>query len=399
MFRALWVGSTVSNLGDGIRLAALPLLAEAITGSPALIAGLTSAQYTPWLVFGPVGGALVDRWRRRETILVVQTLRALVMVSLALVVVADRAAIWQLYVVAALITAGEILVDPAVGAVVPTVVPTERLEDANSRTTSAELVANELAGAPVGALAFAWVPGLPFVLDALSYGLSTLPFSRLPTTARRRRRPVSGLRSEIAEGARWLARHPVQGPMTASVALFNLGWVFTPALLVVLTQRTIGLSEPQFGLVLTAGAVGGVLGAALAGRTHRRFGRRATVVAGAALQALVTLAVAGSSSPLALVVLWFLSGIPMGLLVPVLRALQQRLTPTELLGRVNTASRTITRGAMMAGATIAGVVAEATTTRAAIASGAAVQAVGAALLWIALGRLCGDGDPPVGSMP
>ncbi|MDY7105007.1 MAG: MFS transporter [Actinomycetota bacterium] len=193
-FGALWAGTGISNLGDGMRLAALPLLAVAITDSPALVAGVTTAQRVPWLVFGPVGGALVDRWRRRETILVVQGLRAALLVGFTIVVATGRAEIWQLYVVTALVTAGEILVDPAIGALVPTVVEPERLDAANSRISGTEIVTNEFVGAPVGAALFAIAPWAPFAADAATYGLSTAPLARVERrpASRSDTRPASG---------------------------------------------------------------------------------------------------------------------------------------------------------------------------------------------------------------
>lgn len=78
-FTALFRGSLVSNIGDGMRLAAFPLLAASLTSSPFLIGAVTAAQYLPWLVFAPVGGVFVDRWDRRQTILVTQAARGLVM--------------------------------------------------------------------------------------------------------------------------------------------------------------------------------------------------------------------------------------------------------------------------------------------------------------------------------
>ncbi len=95
-FRALFGGTLLSNAGDGIRLALT------LTDSAFLISLVTAAQYLPWLVFAPVGGALVDRWSRRRTI----------------------------------------LVDPATVALVPTVVRDEQLDRANSRIASAEIVTN-----------------------------------------------------------------------------------------------------------------------------------------------------------------------------------------------------------------------------------------------------------------
>src|SRR5690606_2309548 len=136
-FDALFRGSLVTNTGDGIRLAALPLLAASLTSSPLLISAVTAAQYLPWATFAPLGGVLVDRRDRRRTILVTQTWRGLLMVVLALVVGLDAVEIWQLCVVAFLVTAGEILVDPSITALVPTVVEDDDLDRANGRIAGA----------------------------------------------------------------------------------------------------------------------------------------------------------------------------------------------------------------------------------------------------------------------
>jgi MFS family permease len=81
-FGGVFYGSLISSTGDGIRLAALPLLAAQVTSSPLLISAVTAAQYLPWATFAPFGGALVDRGDRRHTILVTQAWRGVVLLAL-----------------------------------------------------------------------------------------------------------------------------------------------------------------------------------------------------------------------------------------------------------------------------------------------------------------------------
>ncbi len=80
------MGSMISNTGDGLRLAALPLLAAELTSSPLLVAAVTSAQFLPWITFGPFGGALVDRWDRLRTIVATQAWRGVVMAGFGVLV-------------------------------------------------------------------------------------------------------------------------------------------------------------------------------------------------------------------------------------------------------------------------------------------------------------------------
>ena len=105
-FRALIFGSLISNTGDGIRLAAFPLLAAQLTSSPVLVSAVTAAQFLPWVSIAPVGGALVDRQDRRRMILITQAWRGAVMLLLAWLVASGHVAVWHLCVVAFVITAG-----------------------------------------------------------------------------------------------------------------------------------------------------------------------------------------------------------------------------------------------------------------------------------------------------
>ncbi|MCP5024829.1 MAG: MFS transporter [Actinomycetia bacterium] len=391
---ALWVGSGISNLGDGMRIAALPLLAAQLTDSPVLVAAVTSAQFLPWLVFAPVGGALVDRWRRRETILVTQLWRGAVMAGLAVLVATDLVAIWQIYVVAALITLGEILVDPAVGALVPTVVEPDQLDAANARIFGTEVATNEFAGAPLGSALFVVAPWLPFVVDAVSYTTSTVAFGFVP------RSPASGastdgFRAEMTQGFRWLAAHPLLGPFTLVMSLFNFGAVSGFALFVLLVTDVLGGSGFVYGLGLALLALGGITGSIVAARVAAAVGRRRLII-GASMMGSVFLA-AGAVAPNVpiLLVCWFLLGMPAGCTMPVGRALQQRLTPNHLLGRVNTASRFLTRGSMVLGSLTSGVVASLTSVRWAIGVGAVIEMVAALLLIWVLGGHDLDSGPVV----
>ncbi|MEE9413706.1 MAG: MFS transporter, partial [Acidimicrobiales bacterium] len=203
-FSALLTASFITNLGDGMRLAALPLLATTLTSSPLLITSVTAAQFLPWATFAPFGGVIVDRSDRRRLIMISQAWRALIMALLGVAVLADTTSIWLLMLVAFMITVGEILVDPSVVATVPALVAPADLDLANSRITTVEVVTNEFVGAPVGAAAFAWAPWLPFLLDAISYLGSIVPFSqvRSPSVQIDAPAPRRSVRAEMGVGLR-----------------------------------------------------------------------------------------------------------------------------------------------------------------------------------------------------
>ena len=392
-FRALFLGSLISNTGDGIRLAAIPLLAAELTSSPVLVSAVTAAQYLPWLSVAPLGGALVDRHDRRRIILLIQGWRGLVMLALAALVMSDVVAIWHLCLVAFVITAGEILVDPSIVATVPTVVDDEQLDVANAHMASVEIVTNDFAGGPVGATAFGFAPWLPFLLDAGSYLGSLVPFRRLPGDADLvdgRRSDAEGptgrrsLRAEAAEGLRYLWRHPVLGPVTAATMVYYLGAATGFSLLVLLVLDTSGGPAWSFGVVLACGASGAFLGTRLGGRVSARLGTRATLAGATVLEGFALAALAIPDSVAALAAMWFIGGVPAGVRIPVARSLQQRLTPNRLLGRVNVSARMFTRGIIVVGALGSGGLASAIGLRPTFAVGGAVVVVSGLLFALAL---------------
>jgi MFS family permease len=404
-FRALFFGSLISNTGDGIRLAALPLLATELTSSPVLVSAVTAAQFLPWVSIAPLGGALVDRHDRRRMILVTQSWRGAVMLALAWLVASDLVAIWHLCVVAFVITAGEILVDPSVVALVPTLVSDEQLDAANGRIASVEIVTNDFAGAPVGATAFGIAPWLPFLLDASSYLASLIPFRRLPSDppapddqrhhevqpARR-----STLLSDAADGIRFLKRHPILGPVTAATMVFYLGAATGVSLLVLLIRDIARGPAWSFGVVLACGAIGAFFGTLLGGRLSTRFGTRATLVTATLLEGLGLAAMALSTSVAVLALIWFLGGLPAGARIPVARSLQQRLTPNRLLGRVNVSARIFTRGIIVVGALASGALATAIGLRWTFVVGGTIEVISAVLISRALpvGRSSVPGQAP-----
>ncbi len=385
-FQGLLVAATVTNLGDGIRLAALPLLATTLTDSPLLIASVTAAQFLPWLLFGPLAGVIVDRADRRRLILFTQAWRGFVMVGLGAVVLADVASMWMVLAVAFVITVGEILVDPSVVAVVPTIVDRDDLDRANGRISSVEIVTNDLIGAPVGAGLFAAVPWLPFVADGMSYVGSIVPFRRLP----KQQRPDQGrlapqqILSEVSEGLRWILSHRMLRPWTMAVAIFNVGASAAFSLLVVLVPDTHGGSELAFGLTLTVAAIAGVVGSATAPRLVDRYGRAPVLLAAAGMGAATLFAVAGAPSLVFVIGFWAIGGGTSGVLLAIGRGYVQRYCPNEILGRAAIASRTITRTAFVVGALLGGTVAATHGVRSAFAVAGIIQATALVPMGLAL---------------
>src|SRR5262245_45461573 len=173
-FRLLWAATGVSNLGDGIRQAALPLAAVSITHDPRLVAGVAVAERLPWLLLILPGGVLADRLDRRRLRVTLDIVRAVAMGGFAILAVTGSLEIWLVYLLAIVLSSAESIVDSSSMALVPALVSDTELERAASVLTSTELVANDLVGPPLGGLLFAAAIAVPFATDSLSFLVAAL---------------------------------------------------------------------------------------------------------------------------------------------------------------------------------------------------------------------------------
>ena len=207
----------LADFGDGVRLAAFPLLAAQLTGSPGAVAAVTAVQGLPWLLVGAGLGVIVDRTDRRRLMLVVDITRAVIIAALAAAVLAHGAGLVLIYLTAFVTGAGSALRDTAAVTCVPRLVEPANLDRANGRVIAGQIVGNELAGPAAGGWLFGLAAVLPFAVNAGTLGIAvllllTLPsvFQPVPVEPARRDRvsPLATLRHDLGEGARWLWQHP-----------------------------------------------------------------------------------------------------------------------------------------------------------------------------------------------
>ena len=363
-FARLLTASAISNLGDGVYGTALPLLAATLTRDPLLVSVVSFAEWLPWLLFGLLSGALLDRWDRRRVMWMVDAGRFVVVAGLAAAVLMDEAGIALLAVVGFLLGTGQTLVDTGAQSILPALVSrdAQRLQRANGRMVGARVVTQELAGPPAGGFLFSVAAWVPFAVDALSFAAG----SALVASIRGRFGPVdeldpgrrrTTLRTEIGEGLRWLATHRVLRATAAMVSVVNLLASAGGAVMVLFAQEKLGLDEVGFGLLLSGSAVGGVLGSLVAARIARVVGTARVTVWTMVLSALAFLIFGLSSAPWPAGVMFGLVGLLTVVFNVVLESLRQALTPDRLLGRVIGAFRLFSFGVVPFGSLLGGVLA------------------------------------------
>lgn len=359
----LWAASTGSNLGDGIVLAALPLLAAELTRDPVGVAGVTVAAQLPWLVFGLLAGVVVDRVDRRTVMWTVDVGRAALLAGLAVAVWLDVVSLPVVYVVVFALGIGETLFDTAAQSVLPRLVRPDQLEDANGRLFGAQLTANGFVGPPLGGLLFAVAVSLPFGVDAITFVVSAGLILRIRTQLRPAPTQRTSVAADVREGLRWLVQEPIVRAFAVGAGVINLGYAAASAVLVLYAQDHLGLDDVGFGFLLAAAAVGGVAGTLLSGWVVRRVGRRAAVLAAVWLMAATLVGMGAIPNAFVVGVLFSAHAVGVEVWNVVAVSYRQAVVPDELLGRVMSGYRVIAFGAFPLGAAAGGVIARATSVR------------------------------------
>ncbi|MFF2861036.1 MFS transporter [Streptomyces rubiginosohelvolus] len=355
-FGRLWTAQTVSSLGDGVSHAALPLLALTLTRDPMALAVVTAAGTLPWLLFGVLGGALVDRWERRRTMWVADTARAALLAILAAAAVLDLLSIPLLATVAFLLGLGGLFFDTAATAFLPDLVRRDPalLERANSRLRGAQTAMSGFVGPPAGSALLALGRAAPLLADAASFLLSALLVRTLPATPRPVPEARESLLGQARAGASYVFRDRLLLGLALRPAVGNVAFLAVETVLALFAHDRLGIGTYGFGLLLTAEATGGLLGAGIASRLSRRLGTGTALTCTAAVEGLAILGLATATDPYAAGLALAVCGAGMGATMVLAPSLRQAIVPAQLIGRVAATSRMLAMCAAPLGAFLGG---------------------------------------------
>jgi MFS family permease len=329
----LWIGQLLSDTGTQVGGLAYPLLILALTHSAVLAGAAGTARAITLLCLQLPAGALSDRFDRRLTMIICDTMRAVLLAVLAVLIVTHLAS-WPVVLIVSVIEGGaSTIFTPAAAAALPGIVPDGQLEQAWA-ATEARTYAAGLAGPALGGVLFGLGQAIPFLTDAVSYAASFGTVSRI----RGRFRPENtagrkALWREVADGLQLVWQAPILRAVVIQTPLVNFafnGVTFS----IILVMRQHGTSTAVIGLVQAAIAAGGLLGAMVAPQLQGRM-RLAT------LATTITLAGALLFGAASLLVPSPLVAVPVALallLAPAanaaLVAVVLRSAPGEMRGRV-----------------------------------------------------------------
>lgn len=361
-FWRFWASTVLANLGDGIRVAAFPLLAAALSDDPFMIAVVSAASGLPWLLSGLWAGALADRHSARVLIASADVFRGVVLGTLVVLLVTDAADIASVAIAAVLLGIGETVRDTTAQTVVPRLVPTQLIERANGRLVAGEVIGNEFVGPLVGGVLFTVGAAVPFAANSAALVFAVLllisvPASLLSLPPKTERLAPS--ERTVRSSLRWLARQSTLRTLVlvgALVALADSAWF---AVFVLYAENRLGLAAAGFGALLALGAIGGLAGAWLAERLIGQQRHSVVLVGSIVLTALTPALLLATPSLWAACVVTILTSAGFGIFNVAVGSLRHRLTPARLLGRVIAASRTVVLGAGAIGSVAGGAAAAA----------------------------------------
>lgn len=364
-FRLFFSAAGITNLGDGISALAFPWLATLITRDPFLIGLVAAAQRFPWLFFALPAGVITDRVDRRLLLVRADLFRMILTFGVVTLILsapplplADGAAqawpmILGLSAAAFLLGTAEVFRDNAAQTAMPQIVEDKDLEQANGQLWSIEQIMGQFIGPPVAGLLIALSVPLPFAFDAVTFGVA----AALVWWVTMRDVPLSradGFWTAFREGAAWMASRPIILRFAVMLGVLNFVTFGSIAILVLFSQEVLGLSAAGHGLLLSAGALGAVLGSLTGPRIAATLGGRRTILLALAMFTPAFLGVGLSNSAIlcgaSLMLMW-----SFGMVWNIVTvSLRQRMIPPELLGRVNAIYRFFGWGSIPLGALAAG---------------------------------------------
>lgn len=360
-FVLLQLGQLLSAIGVQMTAIAYPLLVLAETHSAAKAGIVGFARVVPYPVCGLLAGAAADRWNRKALMIGSDAVRALAVVALAATIAVGSVEFWLIVAVSLVDGAGSSFFAAAQAGALRSVVPAKQMPAAIATVTGRQSVVL-VAGPPVGGALFTVGRAVPFVVDAVSYAFSTVSLLLMRTPFQEEReRSGTRLRSEITEGLRWLWDHSF---LRTCALLFGVGNLVFPglSLVIVVVGTRDGLTGGEIGLITAVFGVCLLAGSALSAFSRRTFSVRTIL-----LMELWTW------SGCAVFLIWpsvyvlAASILPTILAIPstdsVVHGYRTAMTPDRLIGRVDSAARTISLLAAPLGPLLAGVLLSATSER------------------------------------
>jgi MFS family permease len=355
----LFASSTISNLGDGMVVAAGPLLALSLTNDSRLIAAVTFAAMLPWLILSLPAGVYLDRHDRKIIMFRANLVRGVVFAFIAVSTATNHLNIYILIAASAIAGICELFYDMSSQAILPAIVDQDSLEVANSRLYISQIISNGFVGLPLGAWIFVFASSAPFAVNALVLIVAALLIRSIKVRSISGNvvKPQTAFSTELLQGLSWLWKHDLLRTLAIMLGAANMCGMFAQAVFVKFARDELGLGARAFGILLAFISVGSILGGLIGELVSKKLGATTAIISAYVVFSL------SDVIPGLFPEIWAvaLSGIVMAIAGTtwnvITVSMRQRLIPPELFGRVNSVYRFIGTGSTAFGALIGGQIA------------------------------------------
>jgi len=387
-FLVFWGGQSFSQIGSRISREGLPLAAVLTLGaSPMMMGWMQVISALPVIFLGLVVGVFMDRFPRKPFLIFTDVTRFAFLLIIPLAAVTGWLHMWVLFLAAAVMSALDLVFTAAYESYLPGFVGRPLLVDANTKLSITESFAEIVGPGLAGVLVQLITAPMAVLLDSFSYLVSAVSIWSIgadePSHAGRQ--ASIHLRRDIRDGFRTIIHSPVLLSLTAASATSAIfsGIVFTMDVLFAI--RTLHLGPALFGLTVTFGGVGAILGASLTQRLIRRFGFGTLLVTSAFLDGLCGWFIPLAHGPVWMATLYLIAAQLLGDLFGVMSgilmsSLRQAVTGDAVLGRVNSTVNLLSSTLSPAGSLLGAWIATVVNLRIAMAVGVAGITVSA--LWL-----------------
>jgi MFS family permease len=362
-FRRLYWAWAISLLGDGVRTLALPLYVAIQTRSPLAASAVTFAEVLPWLLTALPAGAIVDRARPRQVVMIAHVLRAVFTAGLVVALATDNATVPVICLFAFALTVAETFAYPASQVLMVELAGPDQLHEANSKFYTVHTIGLNLAG-PLAAGALLTVsPELAFAVDGLSFVVAAALIAGIPNVAPKvtagKVRPGK-LAHEIGEGVRLLGRIGGLRALVGVVAAATVAIAAVNALTALYAVEILKMRPEVVSTLFIVSALGTLFASRAVVPVAKKWPEGAVLASSLAIAALGMALLGAFPYVLTAWVATALIGLGIGGFNVLAAARRQRLTPSEAMGRVSGAYRMLAWGLMPLGAGLAGPLAVAT---------------------------------------
>lgn len=360
-FRRLWVGDGLGQLGAQLTGFALPVFAvQTLHASEWEMGLLGAAEYAAFLILGLPAGAWVDRMRKRNVLIAADIVRALVLAGVVAAALTGTASMPALIAAGLVLGVSTLFFDVAHQSYVPGLVGLDHIVEGNSKLQATASIAQTAGPALGGVLLRVVTAPWLIAVTVVTYLASAFWVGRIRQREelpdRSQRRP---LWTEIGEGLSFVVRQPLLRRIVACTSLANLAGNIGSAVITIYALRTLGLNEAAFGIVISAGAIGGILGAVTTRPLARWLGEGRLIPAAAlaftpAYAMIPAASVLDVPAEIPLITGMALSSFAIVAYNVAQVSFRQRLCPPALLGRMNASIRFIVWGVVPFGSLLGG---------------------------------------------